>query len=115
MEAERKAGYPIKTHPAEQQYQATIEIVLSEREVGRDLLSDRVGVDWAGPIRTIHAYPVAACYTSVYAGRPTLVGLRGYAAHQAIGALGADNQTEPGLLEWMYGPVASDGTSGEGV
>ena len=115
MEAERKAGYPIKTHPAEQQYQATVEIVLSERDVGRDLLSDRVGVDWAGPIRTIHAYPVAACYTSVYAGRPTLVGLRGYAAHQAIRALGADNQTEPGLLEWMYGPVASDGASGEGV
>ena len=115
MEAERKAGYPIRTHPLEQQYQATVEIVLSERKVGRDLLSDRVGVDWAGAIRTIHAYPVAACYTSVYAGRPTLVGLRGYAAHQAIQALGADNQTEAGLLEWIYGSVARDGASGEGA
>lgn len=115
MEAERKAGYPIRTHPVEQQYQATVELVLSRRDVGRELLGDRVKADWAGPIRTIHAYPVAACYTSVYAGRPTLVGLRGYAAHQAIRALDADNQTEPGLLEWMYGPVARDGASGEGA
>jgi len=115
MEAERRAGYPIKTHPPEQQYQATVELVLSAREVGRELLGDRVGVDWPGAIRTIHAFPVAACYTSVYAGRPTLVGLRGYAAHQAIRALDADNQTEPGLLEWMYGPVARDGASGEGA
>ena len=115
MEAERKAGYPIRTHPVEQQYQATVEIVLSEQAVGRELLGDRVDVDWAGPIRAIHAYPVAACYTSVYAGRPTLVGLRGYAAHRAIRALGADNQTEPGLLEWIYGPVARDGASGEGA
>lgn len=113
MEAERKAGYPIKTHPVEQQYQCTVEIVLSEREVGRELLGDRVEVDWAGSIGTIHAYPVAACYTSVYAGRPTLVGLRGYAAHQAIRALGADDQTEAGLLEWMYGSVAREGASGE--
>lgn len=113
MEAERKAGYPIKTHPVEQQYQCTVEIVLSEREVGRELLGDRVEVDWAGSIGTIHAYPVAACYTSVYAGRPTLVGLRGYAAHQAIRALGADNQTEAGLLEWMYGSEAREGASGE--
>ena len=115
MEAERKAGYPIKTHPVEQQYQATVEIVLSERRVGRELLARSVAVDWAGAIRTIHAYPVAACYTSVYAGRPTLVGLRGYAAHQAIRALGADNQTQAGLLEWIYGAVARDGASGEGA
>lgn len=113
MEAERKAGYPIKTHPVEQQYQATVEIVLSERGMGRDLLGEQAGMNWAGAIRTIHAYPVAACYTSVYAGRPTLVGLRGYAAHQAIRTLGAGNQKESGLLEWMYGPVARDGASGE--
>lgn len=115
MEAERKAGYPIRTHPVEQQYQATVEIVLSERGVGRELLGARASVDWAGAIGAIHAYPIAACYTSVYAGRPTLVGLRGYAAHRAIRALGADNQTEAGLLEWMYGDVARGGASGEGA
>ena len=114
MEAERKAGYPIKTHPVEQQYQATVELVLNQRSVGRELLGRRVHMDWAGAIRTIHAYPVAACYTSVYAGQPTLTGLRGYAARQAIRALGADNQTEPGLLKWMYGAVARDGAPGEG-
>ena len=113
MEAERKAGYPIKTHPLEQQYQAKLELVLGNRDVGRALLGGRCSVDWAAAVRTIHAYPVAACYTSVYAGRPTLVGLRGYAAEQAIRALGADNQKESGLLEWMYGPVAQDGSSGE--
>ena len=115
MEAERKAGYPIRTHPVEQQYQATVELVLSERGVARELLGERADVNWAGPIRTLHAYPVAACYTSVYAGRPTLVGLRGYAAHQAIRALGAGNQAEAGLLEWMYGAVARDSTPGEGA
>jgi len=26
MEAERRAGYPVKTHPVEQQYQAWIDL-----------------------------------------------------------------------------------------
>jgi hypothetical protein len=76
MEAERKAGYPVKTHPPAQH------------------------------VREIHAYPVLHLYTSVYAGHPTLVGLRGWPAWDAIQGLDARNACAPELLEWMYGPVA---------
>ncbi len=109
MEAERKAGYPIKTHPVEQQYQAMIDLVIEDRAVAARLIDPARGVDVAADISTIHAYPVAACYISVYGGRPTIVGLRGYPAHQAIEALGAANQKQISLLEWIYGPVAKDG------
>ena len=115
MEAERKAGYPIKTHPPEQQYQAAVELVLDRREAARELLRGADGMSAAGEISAIHAYPVVACYTSVYAGRATIVGLRGYAAHCAIEALGAANQQQAGLLEWMYGDAAGGGAADPGA
>ena len=101
-EAERKAGYPIKTHPQEQQYQAWIDLVVQDTSVTKHLAES--GADLlATHVSTLHAYPVAACYTSNFAGRPTLVGLRGYPALDAIRALGAANQTDPALVRWMYG------------
>lgn len=106
MEAEKKAGYPIRTHPPEQQYQALVDLVLSRQEVGARLLAGAGGIDFARYVGTVHTYPVAARYTSVYGGRPTIVGLRGYAAHKAIESLGAENQLETELLEWMYGAAA---------
>ena len=109
MEAERKAGYPIKTHPKEQQYQAWIDLVLADDGVGKRLLSDADGVAYRDFFSEIHAYPVPAVYTFVYAGRPTLAGLRGYPAYEAIKGLGGMHQTEVGLLEWMYGPVVQGG------
>ena len=105
MEAEKKAGYPIKTHPAELQYQAWIDLVLDDSAIARGLLQ----ADDAAFISVVHAYPVAAVYTSIYAGRPTLVGLRGFPAYEAIEAFNAVGQREPALLEWMYGPVAAGG------
>ena len=48
-------------------------------------------------------------YTSNYNGKPTLVGLRGYPAYEALTALHADNQRQTSLLEWMYGAVAAGG------
>ncbi len=105
MEAERKAGYPIKTHPPECQYQAWIDLSLSSAEHLRGLLSPGD----ADCIRTVHVYPVPVVYTSVCRGRPTLVGLRGWPAYDAIQALGADNQRQAALLEWMYGDVAAGG------
>jgi hypothetical protein len=113
MEAERKAGYPVKTHPVEQQYQAWIDLVLEDEAAARTL----VKAGDAAEIRAVHAYPVPAIYTFVYAGRPTLVGLRGYAAYEAIEFFEARNQTELELLEWMYGPVVhgnTDLTAAEG-
>jgi hypothetical protein len=105
MEAERKAGYPIKTHPPERQYQAWIDLTVSDASALRGLLHAAV----AACIHTVHVYPVPVVYTSVCRGKPTLVGLRGWPAFDAIEALGADNQRQAALLEWMYGSVAAGG------
>jgi hypothetical protein len=104
MDAEKKAGYPVKTHPIEQQYQAWIDLVVEDATVARFLLTPQPGAD---PARD-HAYPVRVVYTSVYAGSPTIVGLRGYPAWLAIRELDAANQREPALLEWMYGPRVTE-------
>jgi hypothetical protein len=109
MEAERKAGYPVKTHPVEMQYQAWIDLVLETESAARPLLSG----DGRLPehVAAVHAYPAPAVYTFNWNGRATLSGLRGYPATQAMRALGADHQKDPGLLEWMYGDVAAGGAS----
>ncbi len=105
MEAERKAGYPIKTHPPALQYQALIDLMVESDAVAAGLLQP----DDAAFITTAHAYPAPVVYTSICQGRPTLVGLRGWAAHDAIEAMNAVNQKQPALLEWMYGGVAQGG------
>lgn len=109
MEAERRAGYPVKTHPVEQQYQAWIDLVLDKTEVAKTLFSTGAGIDHGAYISAVHAYPAPAVYTFNYSGRPTLIGLRGYAALAAIRALGAEHQKSTNLLEWMYGPYAEGG------
>jgi hypothetical protein len=102
MEAERRAGYPIKTHPVEQQYQGWIDLVIEHEAVAKTLLRPEDGAE----IATVHAYPAPAVYTFNYRGRPTLAGLRGYPAVAAIRSLGATHQTDAALLHWMYGDVA---------
>jgi hypothetical protein len=104
MEAERKAGYPVKTHPVERQYQAWIDLVLDARASGRDLLL--ATPDLADHVHTVHAYPVTTLCTFNYAGRPTLAGLRGFPAWEALTSLGGWHQARPEILEWMYGDVA---------
>ncbi len=111
MEAERAAGYPVKTHPLEQQYQAWIDLVIEDEAAAKRLLGPRPDVDYAAHIALVHAYPAPAVYTFNVNGRPTLAGLRGYAACVAIEGLGAEHQKDPALLEWMYGPVAKDGVA----
>lgn len=97
--AERAAGYPIKTHPPERQYQAWIDLALAD---GAVLPTDGL----ADEIRAVHAYPVAANYTSNYAGKPTFVGLRGFPAWDALTAIGGYNQAQQPIMRWMYGAVA---------
>jgi hypothetical protein len=99
IEAERKGGYPIKTHPPELQYQAWLDLVLEEDDVAHSLLAADIGEH----VHTIHAYPVPAVYTFVYAGSTTLVGLRGYCAYEAIEFFDANHQRQDELLNWMYG------------
>ena len=108
--AERAAGYPIKTHPPERQYQAWIDLALNDSAVAATLATDGMG----DHISAVHAYPVAANYTSNYAGKPTFVGLRGYPAWDALTTIGGYNQAQPAILGWMYGPVA-DGVTLEPV
>lgn len=104
MEAERKAGYPVKTHPVERQYQAWIDLVVAQAEDARDLLTAKPDLgDYVG---TIHAYPVTTLCTFNYAGKPTLAGLRGFPAWDALTTLGGFHQAQPAILEWMYGDVA---------
>jgi hypothetical protein len=102
LEAERAAGYPIKTHPPEQQYQGWIDLVIDSEAVAATLLR----AEDAAQIATVHAYPAPAVYTFNYAGRPTLAGLRSYPAVKAIAELGATHQKDSKLLRWMYGDVA---------
>jgi len=111
MEAERKAGYPVKTHPLAQQYQAWIDLVLEDETQAQDLLSPEHGVDYAAFIKDLHAYSTPSVYSFNYAGHPTFVGLRGYAAFEAVKSLGATHQQDPALLEWMYGDVATGAVS----
>jgi len=106
MEAERKAGYPVKTHPEEMQYQAWIDLTLADPSVARRLLDATDGHDHAAHLGAVHAYPAPAVYTFNCDGKPTLAALRGYPAVAAIRALGAEHQRDPGLLTWMYGDVA---------
>jgi hypothetical protein len=109
MEAERRGGYPVKTHPLELQYQAWIDLMIEDDSVARRLMTAEDGVDYAKDIKDLHAYPSPAVYTFNYQGRPTLAGLRGYPAVEAIRNLGAEHQKDVGLLEWLYGPVAKGG------
>jgi hypothetical protein len=105
MAADRGAGYPVKTHPPEQQYQALVEVETEREAVTRLLGKGKAAALLAAAAREAHAYPVAAAYTFVWDGVPTIAGLRGYPALQAIDALGAEHAVDGGLLEWMYGPV----------
>ena len=104
MEAERKSGYPIKTHPPERQYQAWIDLTVQSQG---DLAQLVANVDFAPEVSALHIYPVRAIYTSNREGKPTFVGLRGFPALAAMTALRGTNQAHPALLEWMYGPIAA--------
>ena len=112
MEAERAAGYPVKTHPQALQYQAWIDLIVEDEGVLKNLISANDGVEYAACITAVHAYTAPAVYTFNYNGAPTLSGLRGYPACEAIGNLGAAHQKDPALLEWLYGPIAKGGVSG---
>lgn len=115
MEKERQAGYPVKTHPVERQYQALIDLTVDTVARAGELIGSGDGIEYAVHIKTIHTYPVRAVYTSNYNGKPTLVGLRGYPAYEALTALNAENQRQTSLLEWMYGDVAKNGTADGGL
>jgi hypothetical protein len=103
--------YAMRSLMAAQQmwHQAWIDLVIDNEHVTTELLSPEQAKQLRPYVLALHAYPVVERYTYVYAGRPTLVGLRGYAAYQAIQEFHATNQEDPRLLQWMYGAVVQDG------
>ena len=102
--AERGAGYPIKTHRPELQYQAWFDLAVEDEGVFGSLPM----IDLADVANVIHSYPVVANYTSNYAGKPTFVGLRGYPAWDALTAIGGYNQAESEIMQWMFGSIAKN-------
>ncbi len=96
MEAERKAGYPIKTHPLAQQYQAWIDLSVEDPSVCRNLVIPNLVTGLAQAVAVIHTYPVEHVYTFNYAGKPTLAGLRGYCAVGPPGGRAPGPDGEPG-------------------
>ena len=109
MEAEKRGGYPIKTHPVERQYQAWIDLVLDDAVVGATLLDPADPERLAASVAEIHCYPVDVSYCFNYDGRPTLVGLRGYPAWEAIEGIDAGHAKGLALLRFMYGDHAQEG------
>lgn len=91
------------------QFHAWLDLVLATEAVGGQLLSNTHDKGMRTYVSALHAYPVVERYTYVYGGKPTVVGLRGYAAYQAIEEFAADNQNDARFLQWMYGPVVQDG------
>lgn len=97
------------SHQSEQvkNYQAWIELMLQDEAVAKQLFDNRS----AQYIKAIHTFPIVALYTMVYDGKPTVVGLRGYPAVQAIEQAGAEIQKSPELLAAIYGDVVQGGNS----
>lgn len=91
----------------DKQYQAWIELVLSENE-NFSRLFDQVA-DLQKYVSAIHAYPVREIYTLVYNGKPTLVGLRGYPAAEIIQEVGAEFQASKQVLKFTYGSAVNGG------
>ncbi|HEY6455452.1 MAG TPA: hypothetical protein VIY90_09260 [Steroidobacteraceae bacterium] len=111
-EAKQAAGdYAIKgiASTNHHMFHAWIDLVIDSERNAMQLLSKEDAKAIRPYVSAFHVYPVAERYTYVYAGRPTLVGLRGYAAYQAINEFHAANERDPRILRWMYGPVVQDG------
>ena len=100
---------PCVSHEGEQvkNYQAWIELILQDEAIAKQLFDDQS----AQYIKAIHTFAIVARYTMVYNGQPTVVGLRGYPAAQAIEQAGAEIQKSPELLALIYGDVVQGGNS----
>lgn len=91
--------------PQAKHYQAWIELMLRDEASVEQLFGNSKTREYARYIKTIHTFPIVARYTLVDEGKPTIAGLRGFPALQAIGQAGAENQKAPDLLETLYGKV----------
>lgn len=79
-----------------------MELVVDGQDSLKPLLR---GNEHAQMIRALHTFPIPACYTLVYDGKLTDVGLRGFPSVQTIIQVGAENQRQPDLLKALYGSV----------
>ena len=93
MAVESGAGYPVFPAPEDEHYQAWFDVVTDDPLALRTAFAATGAAE--AVFAAIHVQPVTVTYTYVWAGRPTLVGLRGYPAWELITELGATNQAEP--------------------
>ncbi|MEL6979876.1 MAG: EthD domain-containing protein [Pseudomonadota bacterium] len=90
----------------DQAFDAWIELAFDTREAAQTaLVSVETALASPEAITAVHAYPVRETYTLVYGGRPTVVGLRGYAVAATAAAVGADNQRSLPVLRSLHGPA----------
>ena len=95
--------------PFQEAFNATSESLTGEdggkpgllKRLANFFASPEEWISWKGGVVSFTLLCLGA--TFVWAGRPTLVGLRGYPAWELITRLGAPHQAEPDLLDWMYG------------
>jgi hypothetical protein len=87
-------------------YQGWLELVYPDRQRAAAALRSQpaAGALAAAPevISAAHAYPVAQVWTPLIDGRPTHIGLRGYATWQTIERVGAGNQKSEEVLDLLY-------------
>ncbi len=88
----------VQYKPPEQQYQAALEIVVTD---GSTLDDFAASAGWTGTVDAlaahcvaVHAARVDRCITTKYAGAITLAGVRGVAVADIIGRLAADSQRD---------------------
>ncbi|MEO1029708.1 MAG: hypothetical protein AAFX02_11710, partial [Pseudomonadota bacterium] len=89
----------------DKRYDATIDVAVGKAKDLTALIAS-TGIN-ADMVSAVHAYPVREIYTLVYEGKPTLVGLRGYAAMLAIEETNADFQKSSQVLQFTYGPIVN--------
>ena len=97
-----------QTWDENKQYQAWIELELTEETLLLSMFTNLPDLNHY--ISAVHAYPIREIYTIVFAGKPTLVGLRGYQAVQTIEEAKADFQKSKDVLKFTYDRAINGGS-----
>jgi len=84
--------------PLDRQYQAALEVVLTDGEALAQFAASPVWAQTAGPVAAhcaaVHAARVSRCITTKHQGTITLAGVRGVAVADIIRRAGADSQLD---------------------
>lgn len=100
-------GRPEGQHPLgpEHLHDALVELVVADEAVCARLVDTAASTLIGRVASVLNTVQAREVYAILVGGKPTQVGLRGWAPVQAIRAMGARIQEDERLLELMYGPV----------